>query len=274
MLGWLKDKVGSGFEAVQRASLVYDLTTHFEPLGTIKNPLPDAASRLAHFVVDGDDARILQDLKTSQASRFVAYTVRDGSATEQARSLNGLLKTLARDVDRLVRLAFAFEAAYGAHGFYGSPDIPGFGGRCDWIVIFLKLVATAAANGETNLPAESVEAMVTANGEHASVLVSGALLVQDAQGKYKTSYWLPTPYTCFRSLEGFSGLVSRFPEIVRQSLQQTDSRARAYALTALHTLQVYGLSSQNARRSWRKHWVCGPGIKPAGRAITLKRTFA
>ena len=39
MLGWLKDKVGGGFEVVQRAGLVSDLTMHFAPLEEVKNAL-------------------------------------------------------------------------------------------------------------------------------------------------------------------------------------------------------------------------------------------
>jgi hypothetical protein len=204
MLGWLKDKINGGAEAELRARLISGVSAQFGQLEKVKNAVPDIASRLANFVVDGDDQRELSDLKASQGNHFI-YSSRDDWSAERKSSFDALLKSLSPDLsrglspdlapntDRLVRFALALEAAYGNQSFYGSAAVPGFAGRCEWIVTFLKFVANAADANEKNFPAESVAAMLASQGADASLLASGAFLVQDAQGKLKFSYWHPTP---------------------------------------------------------------------------------
>ena len=235
MLDWLKDKVQSGIGAVQQAALVSALTKHFAPLEDAKKGVPGIASRLSRFVVQGDDRRALQDLQASRGNRCYAS---NGWSTEQTRSYSAFVKTLPQDPDLFVRLALAYDAAYGRSKPYGQAAVPGFAGRCDWIISFLWLLDRVAPKGEKSFPAKMVEEMVSAEGADHSVLVSGALLVQDAQAKWKPQSWLPLPYTYFRSLDGFSAVISRFPDVVRQGLSQSNSAARAYTLAALQALEV------------------------------------
>src|SRR5262249_50759279 len=70
------------------------------------------------------------------------------------------------------------------------------------------------------------------------VIVRGALIVQDQQGKNQFSRWLQPPYTYFRCLSGLEEVVSSLPDIVRESIHQSDAGARAYALQALTALKI------------------------------------
>ena len=240
MLDWLKDKVQGGIGAVQQAALISALTKQFAPIEETKSGLAGIAGRLARYVVDGDDQRALQDLRTNRTNNYYVYTRfgrSDAWSEDHARSYNAFLKSL-QDVELLVRLAIVYDVAYGSNNTYGYTAVPGLAGRCDWMTSFLNILANAAPKNEKTFPAALVEAMVTAQGGDPSALVSGALLVQDAQGKWTPRSWTPLPYRYFRPLEGFSTIVSRFPDIVRQGLHQTNAAARAYTLTALRVLDV------------------------------------
>jgi hypothetical protein len=238
VLEWLKDKVKDGLEAGQRVVLVSSLTKHFAPLEDVKNGVPGIASRLSRFVVQGADRSALQDLQAKKGNRHNAYSNLRERFAEQSQSYSAFVKTLPQDPDLFVRLALVYDAAYGRSNIYGQAAIPGFGGHCDWVISFLWHLDNVGSKGKKNFPAKMVEEMVTAEGADPSVLVSGALLVQDAQGKWRPQSWLPLPYTYFRSLDGFSAVISRFPELVRQGLSQSNSAARAYTLGALQALEV------------------------------------
>jgi hypothetical protein len=238
MLDWLKDKVQSGIGAVQQAALVSALTKHFAPLEEGKNGMPGIAGRLARYVVDGDDQRALQDLQTNNVNRYYSYSTSGDWSTEKKQSFTAFLGGLPQDTELFVRIAFAYHAAYSRAQSFGYTAVPGFAGRCDWITSFLRLLIHAGHNNGKVFPAAMVEAMVVAQDVDPSTLVAGALLVQDAQGKWKTYSWMPQPYQYFRPLDGFAALVSRFPDTVRQGLHQSNAAARAYTLTALRVLDV------------------------------------
>src|SRR5262249_49276738 len=116
--------------------------------------------------------------------------------------------------------------------------IPGFQGAHHWLAVFLEELAHAGPKDETYFSASLLQAMVVANREDPAFLVRGALIVQDQQGKNQFSRWLQPPYTYFRCLTGFAGVVSSSPDIVRESLHQSDAAARAYALQALGALKI------------------------------------
>ena len=238
MLEWLKDKVKDGLGSAHKAALVSEITRHFAPLEERKTGAPGIAGRLAQYVVEGDDRQVLQDLKASRTNQYFSYSTAAQKSAEHRQAVNTLLKAFSGDVERLVRFALACNAAYGTGNIFGTAVVPGFAGRCDWIADFLKLVAESAAKGEKNFPSAVVEAMVASQQVDPSALVSGALMVVDAKGKWTPHSWTPLPYTFFRSLEGFSALVTRFPDLVRQALSQPNASARAYTLTAMQVLEV------------------------------------
>jgi hypothetical protein len=238
MLGWIKDKVADKVGAAERAALVADLTKHFSPLEFPKLGAPDLSERLARYVAEGDDSRVLQDLKANRTNHHFNYSVRNGLPSDKARHFNAIVKALAPDTGRMVRLAMAHHAAYGRNHSYGFAPVPAFAGRCEWLVALLEYASRAGGKNEKNLSAQVVEAIVADQGADASILVAGAFLVQDAKGKWRPESWNLPPHAHFRSLDGFSGLVSRYPDIVRQALAQSNSMARAHALTALHALEV------------------------------------
>ena len=99
-------------------------------------------------------------------------------------------------------------------------------------------LANAGPKNEKHFSTNLVEAMIVAKQEDPSILVKGAMIVQDQQGKYKFSRWVAPPYNYFRCLRGFPEIALRFPDIVREGFHQADARARAYTLSALTALDV------------------------------------
>jgi hypothetical protein len=245
MLDWLKDKIKQGADAGERTILAKAVREHFAPLEKIKGARQGIGERLARFVVYGEDQNALNELAAPQGGtqlgigQIIYY---GGQRGQFSKGLAMLLKVLPEDPELYLRLALAYEAISQA----GRPanmvvrysHIPGFRGAHHWLGVFLEELAQAGPKEETYFPVGLLQGMLVANNEDPSVLVRGAFIVQDQQGKNQFSRWSQPPYTYFRCLTGFEGIVSTSPDIVRESLHQLDSTARAYALQALMALKI------------------------------------
>jgi len=236
MLEWLKSKVRQGLEAGQKAVIDKALSVHFLPLENAKRGIPGIAGRLAQFVVEGEDQACVRDLAAHRSRPGIVYF--SGGERQFSPGLAKLLKLLPEDPELYLRLALVYEAAsQAAYSSQYSP-IPGFGAAHRWLYAFLAELADAGPKNEKHFSADLVEAMIIAKQEDPSILVKGAMVVQDQQGKNKFSRWVAPPYNYFRCLRGFPEVALRFPDIVSEGLHQTDASARAYTLSALAVLDV------------------------------------
>lgn len=244
MLDWLKGKFKQGAEAGERLVMAKALREHFAPIEQRKGVRPGIAERLARFVVYGEDHNALNEITAPQSgTSAVAQIIHYGGEGGQfAKGLGALLKLLPGDPELYLRLALAYEAISqaGRPAFVGPrfSHIPGFHGAHLWLAVFLKELSQAGPKNEAYFPVELARRMVLAKNEAPSILVRGALVVQDLQGKNQFSRWLPPPYTYFRCLTDFASFASSAPEVVREALNQSDAGARAYALQALGALKI------------------------------------
>jgi hypothetical protein len=236
MLEWLKSKDTPRLESEQRAAMVKALSAHFR-LRIIGNAAAEGfTERLAEFVMDGDNPAVVGELAGGPARAVIGLD--QFGASRGSENLATLIKLLPQHPSLYVRLASIYEAA--SNGRYApqfSP-MPGFGGGHRWLYLFLAELLHVTPKSTKILPASFVEAMIVAKEEDPSILVRGAMIVQDQQGKNQLCRWLPPPYNYFRPLAGFSGVAARHQGIVREALHQTDAGARAYALTALSALEI------------------------------------
>ena len=235
MLKWLKSKTPQTLETGERAAIVKALSAHFTTRLLGKTAAEGFAERLADFVIDGENADALRELAAAQSRAAIGF---DGfGASSGSENLATLVKILPQDPVLYVRLASVYEAASRQRYAPQFSPMPGFGGGHRWLYLFLAELFHAAPKNTKILPASFVEAMIVAKEEDPSILVRGAMIVEDQQGKNQLCRWLPPPYNCFRLLIGFPE-VCALPGIVRQALHQTDAGARAYALTALSALEI------------------------------------
>ena len=90
MLEWLKGKVKQRLETGQEVVLAKAVSVHFAPLENAKGGIPGIASRLAQFVVEGEDQVSASDLAAHRsaprhrlfARRRAAVLTRPGKAVE------------------------------------------------------------------------------------------------------------------------------------------------------------------------------------------------
>jgi hypothetical protein len=242
MLDWLKDKIKQGTEAGERIVMAKAMREHFAPIEKRKGVREDIANRLARFVIYGEDHNALNEILAPRSGTqmgVAAVLYYAGESGQFSKGLGSLLKLLPEDPELYLRLALAYGAIAqtGRTGVRFS-HIPGFRGALHWLEIFLTELSQAGPKNETFFPLGVVRGMVLAQNEDPAVLVRGALVVQDQQGKNHFGRWLQPPYTYFRCLAGFEALVSSSPEIIREALQQSDSGARAYTLQALVALKI------------------------------------
>ena len=236
MLEWLKSTVPRDLETGERASIAKALSAHFTTRLLGKTAAEGFAERLAGFVIDGENADALRELAAGLSRAAIGF---DGfGASRSSENLATLVKLLPQDPALYVRLASVYEAASRQRYAPQFSPMPGFGGGHRWLYLFLAELFHAAPKNTKILPASLVEAMIVAKEEDPSILVRGAMIVEDQQGKNQLCRWLPPPYNCFRPLIGFPEVAARYQGIVRQALHQTDAGARAYALTALSALEI------------------------------------
>jgi hypothetical protein len=234
MLEWLKGRVPQVLESGERAAMAKALSAHFTTRLLGKTAAEGFAERLADFVIDGENPDALRELAARQSRAAIGF---DGfGASGGSQNLAPLLKLLPQDPFLYVRLASVYEAA-SRYAPQFSP-MPGFGGGHRWLYLFLAELFIAAPKNTKIFPASFVEAMIVAKEEDPSILVRGAMIVEDQQGKNQLCRWLPPPYNYFRPLIGFPEVAARYQGIVRQALHQADAGARAYALTALSALEI------------------------------------
>jgi Domain of unknown function (DUF4132) len=245
MLDWLKEKIKQGADAGERIAMAKALREHFRSLESKKGITPGIGDRLARFVVYGEDQEALSEIvapTSGTQSGFGQFIYYGGQRGQFSKGLATLLKVLPEDPELFLRLALSYEAisqaGRPANMVVGSFHIPGFRGAHRWLGLFLEELSQAGPKNETYFPVRLLEAMVVAKSEDPSVLVRGALVVQDQRGKNQFSRWQPPPYTYFRCLAGFAEVVSNSPGIVREALHQLDATARAYTLQALLALKI------------------------------------
>src|SRR5215469_5566960 len=215
MLEWLKDKIKQGADAGERIVLAKAVREHFASLEQMKGTTPGIAERLARFVVYGEDQNALGQIAAPRSGtqlgigQIIYY---GGQRGQFSKGLGTLLKLLPVDPELYLRLALAYEAVSQA----GRPanlvvrfsHIPGFRGAHNWLGVFLEELAQAGPKYETYFPVGLLQGMIVAKNEDPSVLIRGALIVQDQQGKNQFSRWVQPPFTYFRCLSGFAGVVS------------------------------------------------------------------
>ncbi|HKW33416.1 MAG TPA: DUF4132 domain-containing protein [Candidatus Acidoferrum sp.] len=245
MLEWIKDKIKLGADASQRIVLAKAVREHFVSLEKMKGTTPGIADRLARFVVYGEDQNALGQIfaPSSNTQPGIGQIIYYGGQRGQfSKGLGMLVKLFPQDPELYLRLALAYEAISQA----GRPanvvvrfsHIPGFRGANNWLALFLEELAQAGPKNEIYFPVSLLQGMIAAKNEDPSVLVRGALIVQDQQGKNQFSRWVQPPYTYFRCLSGFAGVVSGSPDIIHEALHQLDATARAYTLQALVALKI------------------------------------
>jgi len=243
MLDWLKGKLKQGADAGQRLIVAKAVHAHFASLEKMKGYAPGIAERLAQFVVYGEDQSALGQIVTPPSGNQLGQSFYFGGRQVQfSKGLTTLLKLFPEDPELYLRLALAYEAILHA----GRPSnvvvqysrVPGFRGSHEWLAIFLEELSEAGPKDETYFPVNLVLGMISAKNEDPAVLVRGALIVQDQQGKNQFSRWTKPPYVYFRCLAGIAEVVSSSPEIVREAMNQLDATARAYTLQALVALKV------------------------------------
>jgi len=236
VLEWLKSKAPQTLETGERAAVVKALSAHFTTRLLGKTAAEGFAERLADFVIGGENADALRELAAAQSRAAIGF---DGfGASRSSENLATLVKILPQDPALYVRLASVYEAASRQRYAPQFSPMPGFGGGHRWLYLFLAELFHVAPKNTKILPASFVEAMIVAKEEDPSILVRGAMIVEDQQGKNQLCRWLPPPYNCFRPLIGFPEVAARYQGIVRQALHQTDAGARVYALTALSALEI------------------------------------
>lgn len=234
MLDWLKGKLKQGNEAGERILIAKAVQVHFASLEKIKTVTPGIVKRLANFVASRDDEKALNEIVLPGAGRQsgIEQVIYFGGQTGRfSKGLSSLLKVFPHDAELYLRLALAYEAisqaGYPTNFVRPSSSIPGFQGSHRWLSTFLEELSDAGPKDQSYFPVSLVESMLVAKNEDSSILVRGAFIVQDQQGKNQCSRWVRPPYRCFRCLTGFESVASRWPEIVREALHQTDAGARA-----------------------------------------------
>lgn len=245
MLEWIKDKIKQGADTGQRIVFAKAVRAHFSSLEEVKGTTSGIADRLARFVVYGEDQNALGQLFAPPSGtqlgigQIVYY---GGQGAQFSKGLGMLLKLFPQDPELYLRLALTYEAisqgGRPANMAVRFSHIPGFRGANHWLALFLEQLAQAGPKNETFFPVSLVQGMIIAKNEDPSILVRGALIVQDQQGKNQFSRWVQPPYTYFRCLTGFARVVSGSPDIVREALRQFDAAARAYTLQALVALKI------------------------------------
>lgn len=186
MLEWLKDKIKQGTDAGQRIVLAKAVHQHFASLEKMKGTTPGIADRLARFVVYGEDQNALGQIfaPPSGTQPGVGQIIYYGGQMGQfSKGLGMLLKLFPQDPELYLRLALAYEAISQA----GRPanmvvrfsHIPGFRGAHNWLALFLEELAQAGPKNETYFPVSLLQGIIIAKNEDPSVLVRGALIVQD-----------------------------------------------------------------------------------------------
>src|SRR5262249_2308540 len=214
---------------------------HFAPFEKMKGVRQGIGDRLARFVLYGEQQIGLNEIAAPQGGaqpgigQITSYY--GGQRGQFSKGLGTLLKVLPEDPELYLRLALSYEAisqvGRPANAIVHFSQIPGFRGAHYWLGLFLEQLAHAGPKNEAYFPVGLLQAMIVAKNEDPSVIVRGALIVQDQQGKNQFSRWLQPPYTYFRCLSGLEEVVSSLPDIVRESIHQSDAGARAYALQAL-----------------------------------------
>ena len=203
----------------------------------VQSGLPGIAHRLARFVIDDEDRAAPRDLKAYLAGRQYFGSMMSRQFAERHKGkAKPFFDALPPDPELYVRLAETYEALYSPGRTSWANMIPSFDVQLDWLTCFLLFAAQTATGTEKNVNSEIVEAMALSKGVDPAVLVAGAFIVEDAQGKWKHWSWEPLPHTVFWRIDGFAKLIARYPEVVRKALAQSNAAARAYSLTALRHL--------------------------------------
>jgi hypothetical protein len=223
MLEWLKKKA----VASQLKQQFVSLHEHFALLKKVPAELTE---RLATFVLTGEDQAAVSDV-AAHGGHVGQWIVYGPIQKEHAASFSSLLDSLPQDPEVYLRLARVYEA-----GYLFRSSIPAYRDAHTWLGTFL-IMLHQLKSGQT-FPASLIEAMVAAKQEDPSVLVRGAFLFEDAQGKNLNNRWLEPPCNYYRRLSGFPDIALRYPGVVRQGLQQKDAHNRACALQALDTLRI------------------------------------
>jgi len=236
MLESLKSRAPQAPETGERAAVAKALSAYFTTRLVGKTAAAGFAERLADFVIGGENPEVLRELAAGQLGAAIGFD--QSGASRGMENLATLIKLLPQDPVLYLRLASIYEAASRQRYAPQLSPMPGFGGGHRWLYLFLAELLRAAPKNTKILPASFVEAMIVAKEEDPSILLRGAMIVEDQQGKNQLSRWLPPWYNYFRPLIGFPEVAARYSGIVRQALHQTDAGARAYALTALSALEI------------------------------------
>ncbi|HUO15203.1 MAG TPA: DUF4132 domain-containing protein [Verrucomicrobiae bacterium] len=237
MFGRLKKSAKEGLDPVKRAAVLQAVSQHFLSLEEDKNGLPGIAGRLARFVVEDEDRAAPNDLTLHLANRqYNGWQTSQGFVQHHKDKVRAFFHGLPRDAELYLRLAQVYEALYSPRRTSWAGSIPNLNSQFDGLKSFLLFVAETAADKEKNVDIEMVESMLDAKSVDAGALVTGAFVVEDAQGKWQHWSWLALPYSIFSRVEGFSSLVARYPDIVRKGFAQSNAGARAYSLNALRYL--------------------------------------
>ena len=176
---------------------------------------------MADFVIDGENPDALRELAASQSHAAVGFD-RFG-ASSGSENLATLVKLLPQDPSIYVRLASVYDAASRQRYAPQFSPMPGFGGGHRWLYVFLAELFNAAPKNTKILPASFVEAMIVVKEEEPSILVRGAMIVEDQQGKNQLCRWLPPPYNYFRPLSGFQEVAARYQGVVRQAPKEAEA---------------------------------------------------
>ena len=186
MLEWLKDKIKQGTDAGERIVLAKAVHQHFASLEKMKGTTPGIADRLARFVVYGEDQNALGQIfaPPSGTQPGVGQIIYYGGQMGQfSKGLGMLLKLFPQDPELYLRLALAYaaisQAGRPANMVVRFSHIPGFPGAHNWLALFLEELAQAGPKNETYFPVSLLQGIIVAKNEDPSVLVRGALIVQD-----------------------------------------------------------------------------------------------
>src|ERR1051326_6115293 len=106
MTEWVKGKIKQGIEAGQKVIIANSLASHFASLEDPKTGIPGIATRLAHYVLYGEDHNAVAELVTHRTTSRLFYYVGDRHVF--SKGLGTLLKLLPEDPEIYSRLASVY----------------------------------------------------------------------------------------------------------------------------------------------------------------------
>ena len=229
MWNWLKSVASAPNRPAGLSTEQFDLLrVDLERLDKLN---PRIAKRLLNFIASGENEDALAEVAgLTGASSAMVLNVTSGWFANKPKERHEFFQKLdTQDVVLLLRLASVYDAI--SRSEKRNLLMSGLPPDGEWLEVFLRELTQfsrntypAKAELQTKVRAETIEAMLKANGQPTDLLVRAALWIDPTRWGYGQNQGL------LLSIPDYAKVLERYPDTLRESLAQKDYRCRVHAL--------------------------------------------